>query len=412
MERKRILIAVKLPDQIQALRNALVSAGYEVKSVDNGAAALTLCREFRPHLLLAEISLPKIDGHHLLRELKAQSATKNIAFVLLSPHRSVEERVHSINLGLDDYITIPFDVNEVLIRFEIILKEVEHFETVSYRNTNGFSGRLSEMNVMELLQTLEIGKKTGVAKIQNHEKEGIIYIKKGEVIDAVLDNLDAPNAVFRMFTWLDGTFQFELTEVEQPRVLNVPVVEILQKGLLFRDRWETLVKSLPPLQASVKVSPNVSKTPVTDQEKTLLSLINGRTRLIDLIEKSKLNDLMALQILVNLFSRGALVEQATEEIIENSTARSNGSGDSANSQQQLAVTVSKFLKSENGTLTNGTAERRQNERRRSERRFRHRRRTDSTDEGTRIHLNKSELLMIRQKLAQSAEDQDTSDILF
>jgi hypothetical protein len=182
--------------------------------------------------------------------------------------------------------------------------------------------------------------------------------------------------------------------------------------LLFRDRWETLVKSLPPLQASVKVSPNVSKTPVTDQEKTLLSLINGRTRLIDLIEKSKLNDLMALQILVNLFSRGALVEQATEEIIENSTARSNGSGDSANSQQQLAVTVSKFLKSENGTLTNGTAERRQNERRRSERRFRHRRGTDSTDEGTRIHLNKSELLMIRQKLAQSAEDQDTSDILF
>ncbi len=412
MERQRILIAVKLPDQIQALRNALVSAGYEVKTVDNGAAALTLCREFRPHLLLAEISLPKIDGHHLLREVKAQSATKNIPFVLLSPHRSVEERVHSIDLGVDDYITIPFDVNEVLLRFEIILKEVEHFETTAYRNTNGFSGRLTEMNVLELLQTLEIGKKTGSVKIQSDEKEGIIYVRKGEIINAALDNLDALHAVFRMFTWLDGMFQFELMEVEQPRGLNVPAVEILQKGLLFRDRWETMVKSLPPLQASVTVSPKVSSMTVTEEENTLLGLVNGRSRLIDLIEKSKLNDLQTLQILVNLFSRGALVEQTTEEIFENGAARSNGCGESATNQQRLANVVSKFLKSENGSLSNGTTERRRSDRRRQERRLRHRRRSDLVVERNRIHLNKTELLMIRQKLAHTADDQDTSAILF
>ena len=92
MERKRVIIADSDLTEIQELRQALVATGYEVRIVDNGASALKLCREFRPHLILSEVQLPKIDGHHLVRELKSQAATKAIPFVLMSRHRSVEER--------------------------------------------------------------------------------------------------------------------------------------------------------------------------------------------------------------------------------------------------------------------------------------------------------------------------------
>src|SRR3990172_8945053 len=137
MERKRVLIAINHPNEIEKFKELLSSYGYEVKIVDNGISALKLSSEFKPHIILCELYLTKVDGHHLLKEIKSQSSTRLIPFILMSRHRSVNERVHSINLGVDDYITLPFDPHEVIARLDVILKEVENYETTPKRNTKG-----------------------------------------------------------------------------------------------------------------------------------------------------------------------------------------------------------------------------------------------------------------------------------
>jgi CheY-like chemotaxis protein len=411
MERRRILIADNDPQEIQDLRKVLVASGFEVKIVDNGADALTLCREFRPHLILSEIKLAKIDGHHLLRELKSQSATKSIPFVLMSRHRTVEERVHSINLGVDDYISKPFDVNEVALRVEVILKEVEKIESSPKTVSKGFSGKLSEMSLIDLLQTLEIGKKTGMVKLQNAYKEGIVFIKNGEVLDVSLDDLEPKAALYRMFNWSDGTFRVELKDIERPKALNGSMSDIIYKGLIRRDRWQRLSRFLPPLHAVVKPGPKLIDNKLSKEERSVVQLINGKRRLVDLIELSKFDDLKTLKIISVLFSSGSIMEVPLHEDDKNGNSSIEDFHEA--DETRLAKLIADFLsKKEEATITPKMDRRRGDRRRRIDRRLRHRRWSDFVSEKNKVYLNRSELLMIREKLSKDLEKQEVIDKIF
>lgn len=394
MERKRILIAVKDSQEIQDLRKSLISSGYEVKIVDNGVAALASCREFRPHLMLAENELPKIDGHHLLRELKSQSATRNIPFVLMSKHRSVEERVHSINMGVDDYISIPFDAEEVKIRFEIILSEIARFEATPPKLSKGFSGKLADINLIELLQILEIGKKSGIIEIQFDDMEGLVYMNEGEVYDAALESLESEKALFRMFTWNDGSFQVEMQKVEQAKAIKTSTQNLIQRGLIMRDRWERLTRVLPPMQATIKRVQKIPSGHFSTDEKSLLDLVKNDIRILDLIERSPLDDLKTLTLVVKLFKVGALEEVAVEEV-EKQTESIVLTNQNKNGDSQISRMLVNFF---TGNSENDKIERRRGDRRRIERRNRNRRWSDSMSAENQIYLNKSELLMIRENL--------------
>ena len=399
MERYRVLIAARVRDEVEELRKALVSTGYETKVVDNGLSALSLCREFRPHVVLAEVELPKLDGHHLFRELKAQSATRNLPFMLMSRHRSVEERVHSIELGVDDYVSMPFDVDEVMLRIEILLKEVQRLKDAVPRQTKGFSGKLADMNVIEILQTLEIGRKTGEVTVISDVDEGRIFVRDGQVLDAELEELEPRKALFRMFTWNDGTFRVELKAVERTRAFQESTEELLQAGRILRDRWEKIARGLPPLQATVKVVPKLSREEYSEAERVILGLSHESTRIIDLVRRSPLDDLDALRVVANLFYQGSLKETAPPQRANGEAERSRlqvpGNG-AATSPEVLTRLINNFLKPEamreNGHRKSVLAAHTQPAV------------ANGSLEGERVHLNKSELLMIRNKLANGKSE--------
>ncbi len=377
----------------------MVSAGYEAKIVDNGATALSACREFRPHLLVSEIELPKIDGHHLFREVKAHSSTRNIPFILMSRHRSVEERVHSINLGVEDYITTPFNVDEVVLRFEIILNEIERLEATPVRSSKGFSGKLSDMNLVELLQTLEIGKKTGIIHLQHDNDDGMVFVRDGEAIDASVGNLNAEHALLRMFTWSDGAFRIEFENIEQTRTIKESTSALVRQGFIFRDRWDKVAQNLPPLQATVEATPKLGKVEYPKEERSLLNSINGRSRIIDVIKGCHLDDLKALQIISKLYYQGSLREVSLDrkagsksETMEKDRTRV------MQNEDNLSNIIVNFL-NQNGVTANGRTERRHAQRRLVDRRSHSRRMADAILEGNKVHLTKSELIMIREKLS-------------
>ncbi len=385
MERKRILIAVNQPSEIVELREALVVSGYETKVVDNGVTALRLCREFRPHLIFAELDLAKIDAHHLLRELKSHATTRSVPFVVMSRHRSVAERVHTIELGADEYITMPFDLQEVILRFEIIFREIDASTSHPKRGTRGFSGKLTDMNLLELLQTLEIGKKSAAVSLQEDELEGSVLVKDGQVVNASLGNLPPEHALFRMFTWSSGTFRVDFVDIYEERAIQKPTSELIARGLSYRERWLNLTRGLPPFNTPIKRPEGEPKGSVSDTEKAVLALVNGDTRLGELMDKTQLDDLTALQILTRLYSRGLIEEAPQNGLVPNGKVRINGKG-APHTPDRLSRLIVEFLAGEK------TAETQYNPRR-----------TDGSaqdaDKSHHVHLNKSELLMIRAKLA-------------
>lgn len=393
MERKRVLIAVNDLAEIEKFKQILITSGFEVKVADNGVSAIALSRDFRPHVVMAELNLAKIDGHHLLRELKSQSSTQSVPFILISRHRSVNERVHSMRLGVDDYITLPFDPYEALARLNVIVKEVESFETSPQRNNKGFSGKLSEINVIEILQILEIGKKSAMISVENGDEDGKIYVKKGEVFHAGQGDLPILNALFRMFIWDSGTFSVELKPVKQTGNLPETTESIVKKGFIYRDRWQRNYKNLPPMQTQLRFTNGIEPNgKFGTNEKSILGLMNGQIKLVDLLNKSELGDLRTIKVLSRLFKNNVIEEVIIDEPQETqSRAILNGNG--ATNGQHFSQAILNFLNVHKASLLRYNSSRKRNNNLVIENGEQ-----ESDLVSNPVYLKKSELLMIRKKL--------------
>ena len=108
------------PDLLWALRFALGDEGYEVDSASSGAAALTLIEERRPHLILVDVVMPGIDGFELCRRLRRDERFASIPIIFLTALLDTADRIKGLNEGADDYVSKPFDLDELKARIRAI----------------------------------------------------------------------------------------------------------------------------------------------------------------------------------------------------------------------------------------------------------------------------------------------------
>jgi len=90
--------------------------GYEAFGVYEGEQALQTCRSIRPDLIILDIRLPDIDGFEVARRLRASQRTHEIPIIFLTEKRERSDRLRGLELGADDYITKPFDIQELRLR--------------------------------------------------------------------------------------------------------------------------------------------------------------------------------------------------------------------------------------------------------------------------------------------------------
>ena len=209
-------------------------------------------------------------------------------------------------MGIDDYISIPFDLEEILMRFEIILREVETIEAIPKNTSKGFSGNLGDLSLLELLQTLEIGQKSAIIKLQSQHAEGVVFLKNGEVLDASLKGLTPKDAIIRMFTWNDGTFRVDLREVDQEKTFEESTKSLVNEGFIYLDTWNQINKHIPSLQITVRPASQINGN-LSAEEKSVMNLIRNGSKLVDLIEQSDFDDLTALKIVTNLFKKKSII---------------------------------------------------------------------------------------------------------
>ena len=123
--RPRILVVDDEPDLLWALRFALGDEGYEVDSASSGAAALTLIEERRPHLILVDVVMPGIDGFELCRRLRRDERFASIPIIFLTALLDTADRIKGLNEGADDYVSKPFDLDELKARIRAVLRRSE-----------------------------------------------------------------------------------------------------------------------------------------------------------------------------------------------------------------------------------------------------------------------------------------------
>ncbi len=119
-DRPRVLLADDNADMRDYIRR-LLSAHYDVTAVPDGRAALEAARRRTPDLVLSDVMMPHLDGFGLLRELRADPATRALPVILLSARAGEEARVEGLQAGADDYVTKPFSAKELLARVDSAL---------------------------------------------------------------------------------------------------------------------------------------------------------------------------------------------------------------------------------------------------------------------------------------------------
>ena len=122
-----ILIVDDTPDNLRLLSNILSESGYKVRSALNGALALRAVKAAAPDLILLDITMPQMSGYEICKSLKSDRETQGIPIVFLSALDRSFDKVKAFQVGGVDYITKPFQVEEVLVRVEnqLTLKKLQ-----------------------------------------------------------------------------------------------------------------------------------------------------------------------------------------------------------------------------------------------------------------------------------------------
>lgn len=113
-----ILVVDDTPDNLRLLSTMLTERGYKVRQALSGQMALTTVRRIPPDLLLLDINMPQMNGYEVCSQLKADEQTRDIPVIFISALDDVLDKVKAFKVGGADYITKPFQSEEVLARIE------------------------------------------------------------------------------------------------------------------------------------------------------------------------------------------------------------------------------------------------------------------------------------------------------
>lgn len=151
MSKARLLIVEDDFDISNMLRIYFSGQGYDVDIAPRGSDALQKTRQNLPHLIVLDIMLPDIDGYEVCRTLRTQTRTRHIPVIFLTQKDERSDKLQGLELGADDYITKPFDIEELKLRVQNAIARAER-ESLTDPRSGLPSGRLIEEELRRIIR--------------------------------------------------------------------------------------------------------------------------------------------------------------------------------------------------------------------------------------------------------------------
>jgi len=151
-KKARILVVEDDYDIANILNIYFDGQGYTVQVAGTGADALLKVKEQRPHLIMLDIMLPDMDGYSVCQQLRSRPETSDIPILFLTQKDERSDRISGLELGADDYITKPFDIEELKLRVQNSLRRAERERWIDAR-TGLPAGGLIQERLADLVST-------------------------------------------------------------------------------------------------------------------------------------------------------------------------------------------------------------------------------------------------------------------
>jgi two-component system KDP operon response regulator KdpE len=117
----KLLIADDDPQMVRALRITLSAHGYEVVVASDGAAAIAAAAQTHPDLIMLDLGMPRLDGVEVIQALRGWT---NVPIIVVSGRTGSADKVDALDAGADDFVTKPFQVDELLARLRALARRV------------------------------------------------------------------------------------------------------------------------------------------------------------------------------------------------------------------------------------------------------------------------------------------------
>lgn len=313
MAKKQLLLVDADPRSVRVLEVSLKKAGYNVTTASDGADALAKIEFSTPDLILSDTRLPRLDGYELVRRLKDNGEFGSIPVVFLTSQKSIEDKIRGLELGVEDYLTKPIFVRELIARVNLLLarRTQERLATsLPSSARTRLSGSLEDMGVVDLLQTFEVSRKSGVARISHGRREAQVFFRDGKVVDAIFGRLRGEEAVYRALIWNSGSFEVEFRPVQNEDIIPTSTQGLLMEGMRRVDEWGRLLEQLPALSTIFEIDHEQlleRLNEIPDELNGILRLFDSRRTLIDVVDDSPFEDLSTLSTVSKLYFEGLLM---------------------------------------------------------------------------------------------------------
>jgi CheY-like chemotaxis protein len=231
----KILVVDDNPTIIKLLNQSLEKCGELIPAVD-GADALMKAIEIHPDLIICDYSMPVMTGRALYEKLKSREETAQIPFVFLASQKEIDEHLRMVVDGVEDYFVKPFFVRELSkqarrITARLYQQKMEKMGT----HEGSISGRLSELSLIDWMQSLEQGRKTCALLLRSGDALCTIYFSEGQAAHAVCGELKGDLAVFKALEWTEGEWKVDFSGTSSERTTTMSTQGLMMEGLRLLD---------------------------------------------------------------------------------------------------------------------------------------------------------------------------------
>jgi CheY-like chemotaxis protein len=231
----KVLLVDDNPMVLGMLQEALQPLAL-ISTASDGADALLKAVDDPPDLLISDYAMPGMDGRQLAEKLKSRPATAATSVILLATKADISEKL-AMHEPVDDLLEKPFFIKDATTRIKRVIDKIalEKLAKQARPGETVLGGSLAQMNAIDLLQSLEMGRKSCALTLTRTNERCQLFFTDGQLRHAVYGNLTGDDAVYKVLAWTDGNFQIDFTGRSTEQTTTRSTQGLLMEGLRLLD---------------------------------------------------------------------------------------------------------------------------------------------------------------------------------
>lgn len=230
---------------LMILSRSLERANFSVVTANSASEALETLNSYRPEVILADISMPGMDGFEFFRTVRANGLV-DVPFIFCSGRDGALDRILGLRMGADDYLVKPIVPEEVILKVRLQITKVQYLRALkaaleSKDSHSVMSGNFGGISVLDVLQTARmLGQGEYAVHFTTDDDTATVYLQNGQVLHTETGWFTGKKAFSRLLEWEKGRFNIEHKRLNDEPTMSHGLEELMLDLLTQLDEVRVL----------------------------------------------------------------------------------------------------------------------------------------------------------------------------